>query len=119
MQIENRFLDDLARIASGAMGAAAGMKGEVETRLRRQLERILANMDLVRREEFDAVKAMAAKARAEQEVLAERVTALEAGLEKPKARTPRRGTKTAPGKTAAGGKPKGAGSASSRAKKPG
>jgi len=78
MQTQNRLLDDLARVASGALGVAAGMRGEIEARLRDQFERILSRMDLVRREEFDAVKAMAAKARAEQERLNERLAALEA-----------------------------------------
>lgn len=78
MQTENRLLDDLARVAGGALGVAAGMRSELEARLREQLERILGRMDLVTREEFDAVKAMAVKAREEQEALAERLAALEA-----------------------------------------
>ena len=77
MQSENRFFDDIARVAGGAMGAISGVRGEIEARLRDQLERILAGMDLVSREEFDAVKAMAAKARAEQEELLRRIAALE------------------------------------------
>lgn len=77
MQTQNRFLDDLARVTSGAMGVAAGVRGEVEARVREQLERILAQMDLVPREEFEVVKAMAAKARSEQEELAARVAQLE------------------------------------------
>ena len=80
MQTQNRLLDDLARVATGALGVAAGMRGEFEARLRDQFDRILSNMDLVTREEFDAVKAMAAKARAEQETLAQRVAALETQL---------------------------------------
>jgi len=80
MQSDNRFLDDLARVASGALGALTGVREEVEARLRDQFQRILDRMDLVRREEFEAVQAMAAKARAEQERLAERVAALEAAL---------------------------------------
>ncbi len=80
MQTQNRLLDDLARVATGALGVAAGMRGEIEARLRDQFERILSHMDLVTREEFDAVKAMAAKARAEQERLHERLAALEATL---------------------------------------
>ena len=80
MQTQNRLLDDLARVASGAIGVAAGMRAEVEARLREQFERVLSQMDLVTREEFDAVKAMAAKARAEQEDLAERLAALEEAL---------------------------------------
>ncbi len=80
MQTQNRLLDDLARVATGALGVAAGMRGEIEARLRDQFEKMLTGMDLVAREEFDAVKAMAAKARAEQETLARRVAALEAQL---------------------------------------
>ena len=80
MQVDNRLLDDLARVASGAFGALSGVRGEVEARLKHQFERILSEMDLVPREEFDAVKAMAAKARQEQEALEKRVAALEAAL---------------------------------------
>lgn len=80
MQTQNRLLDDLARVAGGALGVASGMRSEIEARLREQFERILSQMDLVTREEFDAVKAMAAKAREEQERLEERVAALEARL---------------------------------------
>ena len=80
MQSQNRLLDDLARVASGALGVAAGMRSEVEARLREQFERLITQMDLVTREEFDAVQAMAAKARSEQELLAERVAKLEAAL---------------------------------------
>jgi BMFP domain-containing protein YqiC len=83
MQTQNRFLDDLARVAAGALGTLSGVKGEVEARLRDQLERVLAGMDLVSREEFEAVKAMAAKARTEQEDLAKRLAALESALAAP------------------------------------
>ncbi|MGA3305059.1 MAG: accessory factor UbiK family protein [Stellaceae bacterium] len=98
MQTENRLLEDLARVAQGAAGAFAGMREELEGRLKEHAERILARMHLVRREEFDAVQAMAAKARRAQEALESRVSALEArfGLKakKPpaaKAKTKRRG----------------------------
>lgn len=80
MQTNNRILDDLARVASGAMGGLAGVRHEVEGRLREQVERLLAGMDLVTREEFEAVKAMAAQARTEQDLLAARLAALEARL---------------------------------------
>jgi BMFP domain-containing protein YqiC len=80
MPNENRLFDDLTRVASGALGALTGVRDEVETRMREQFERILARMNLVRREEFDAVQAMAAKARTEQEALAARVAELEARL---------------------------------------
>ena len=78
--MENRILDDLAKVAAGAMGGVAGVRQEIEGRLRQQFERILANMDVVSREEFEVVKAMAAKARMEQEALAARLAALEERL---------------------------------------
>ncbi|WP_322099631.1 accessory factor UbiK family protein [Aquibaculum arenosum] len=81
MQTRNPIFDDFARVFSGAVGAASGVRGEVEARVRAQLERILADMDLVPREEFEAVQAMAAKAREEQEVIADRLAALEARLD--------------------------------------
>jgi BMFP domain-containing protein YqiC len=80
MQVNSRLLDDLARLMTGAVGAAAGMKGEVETLVRERLRRLLDEADLVSREEFEAVKAMAAKARAEQAALAARLADLEARL---------------------------------------
>ena len=88
MQVDNRLLDDLARVAGGAFGALSGVRGEVEARLKHQFERILSAMDMVSREEFDAVKAVAAEARMEQEALEKRVGVLEAALaaKKPKAR---------------------------------
>jgi BMFP domain-containing protein YqiC len=78
--MENRILDDLAKVAAGALSGATGVKQEVEARLRHQFERILADMEVVSRDEFEMVKAMAAKARSEQEALAARVAALEARL---------------------------------------
>lgn len=80
MQVNNRFLDDLARVANGTVGALSGVREEVETLVRHRAERLLADMNLVTREEFEAVKAVAAKARIEQEVLESRVLALEAAL---------------------------------------
>ena len=72
MQTENRILEDLARVASSAMGTASGVKDEIEAVLKRHLEKILLSMDLVSRNEFEAVKSMAAKARSEQEALNQR-----------------------------------------------
>jgi BMFP domain-containing protein YqiC len=95
MQTQNRLLDDLARVATGALGVAAGMRVEIEARLRDQFERILSNMDLVTREEFDAVKAMAAKARAEQEDLAARLATIEAQLGAAVAKTKKASKKAA------------------------
>lgn len=80
MQVENRLLDDLARVAGGALGALSGLRGEVEAQLRQQFERVLSQMDVVSREEFEAVKEMAVKARAEQEAMTERLAALEEQL---------------------------------------
>ena len=97
MQSQNRFFDDLARVASGALGTLSGVKTEVETRLREQLEKVLAGMDLVSRDEFEAVKAMAAKARSEQEELASRVAELESKLAAVTARDIGEGPTTAPG----------------------
>ena len=98
MQTDNRLLDDLARMASGAVGALTGVRAEIEARVRDQLERILARMDLVTREEFEAVRAMAAKARAEQERLEAQIAILEARLESlvPKAVRPARRVDTPP-----------------------
>ncbi|WP_448207351.1 accessory factor UbiK family protein [Azospirillum sp. sgz302134] len=78
MQVDNKLLDDLARVAGGALGALSSLREEGEAQLRQQFERVLSRMDVVSREEYEAVRAMAAKAREEQETLAERVTALEA-----------------------------------------
>ena len=83
MQSQNPLFDDFARLAAGAVGALAGVRSEVEARLREQFERLLAGMDLVDRDEFEAVKAMAAKARAEQESLAARLAVLEARFAAP------------------------------------
>ncbi|MGC2857267.1 accessory factor UbiK family protein [Novispirillum sp. DQ9] len=77
MQTQNRLFDDLARVAGGALGALTGLRDEIELLVRQRMERVLADMDLVPRDEFDAVKAMAAEARAENERLAARVAELE------------------------------------------
>jgi BMFP domain-containing protein YqiC len=83
MQSDNRVLNDLSRLATGALGAIQGVKTDVEQAFRQKLEQALAGMDLVQREEFDAVKAMAAAAREENIKLAERLAALEARLVPP------------------------------------
>ena len=80
MQTQNRLLDDLARVASSAMGIATGMRSEAEARLREQFEKIISQMDLVSREEHEVVQAMAQKAREDQEEMAERVEKLEARI---------------------------------------
>ena len=76
----NRILDEFAKLMTDAAGAAQGVRREVETAFKGQAERILNTMDVVQREEFEAVKAMAVKAREENEQLAARVAALEAEL---------------------------------------
>ena len=86
MQSQNRFLDDLSRLATGAAGTMAGMGREMESRFKDRMRELLADMDLVQREEFEAVKEMAANARAEADELRARVEALEAaGAAKPAA----------------------------------
>jgi BMFP domain-containing protein YqiC len=80
MQTSNRFFDDIAKVASGALHTLGGLREEIETRVRERVERWAADMDLVTREEFDAVSAMAAKAREEQERIAARLAVLEAEL---------------------------------------
>lgn len=74
----NRFLDDIARLATDAAGAAQGVRREVETVVRAQIERLLRDMDVVTREEFEAVREMALLAREENDRLGARLAALEA-----------------------------------------
>lgn len=84
-QTNNRFLDEIAKLMTDAAGAADGLKREVDTLMRAQGERFLRDMDVVQREEFEAVKAMAEKARAENEKLEARIAALEAQIAESKA----------------------------------
>jgi BMFP domain-containing protein YqiC len=76
----NRILDDIARLATDAAGAAQGVRREVETVVKTQIERLLRDLDVVTREEFEAVREMAVLARDENERLAARIAALEAKL---------------------------------------
>ncbi|MDP4795610.1 MAG: accessory factor UbiK family protein [Rhodospirillales bacterium] len=87
MQTQNKLFDDLARVANGAVSTVMGMKDEIDAMVRQRIERFLGDADLVTREEFDAVKAMAAKARTENEKLAARIAKLEADA--PNRPTPR------------------------------
>lgn len=80
MQTDNRILDGLARVFTDAAGAAQSVRNEMDTFIRHRLEKLVADMDFVPREEFEAVKAMAAKARTENERLEARIAALEAKL---------------------------------------
>ena len=78
MQTRNKIFDDLSQLMTNAMGVAQGAKDEAETAFRSLFDRMLADRDLVTREEFDAVRAMAQKAREENEALKARIDALEA-----------------------------------------
>jgi BMFP domain-containing protein YqiC len=80
-QTNNRFFDEAARLMNDAAGVAQGMRREFDTLLRHQAERILGDLDVVRREEFEAVKEMARLAREENEALKTRIAALEAKLD--------------------------------------
>ena len=79
-QTSNRFFDEMARLVNDATGAAQGFKREVDTVIKHQAEKFLNDMDLVKREEFEAVKEMARIAREENDALKARVAALEARL---------------------------------------
>jgi BMFP domain-containing protein YqiC len=79
-QTRSRILDDFSRLMTDAAGLAEGARREVETLAKSQIERLMAGMDFVSREEFEAVREMAALARAENEKLAARIAALEAKL---------------------------------------
>jgi BMFP domain-containing protein YqiC len=81
-QTTGRFFDEMAKFMTDAAGAAQGVRTEVETAMRSQAERFLRGMDIPQREEFEAVKAMAEKAREENERLARRVAELEEALRK-------------------------------------
>ena len=83
MATPNRFFEDAARVAGGAIGTLTGVRRELENLVRHQLDRLLAGMDFVTREEFDAVKEMAANARNENDRLEARIAALEVAKAKP------------------------------------
>ena len=78
MQTDNPFLDGMAKLFTDAAGAANSVRTKVESIVRQRMERLVADMNLVSRDEFETVKAMAAKARTENESLAARVASLEA-----------------------------------------
>jgi BMFP domain-containing protein YqiC len=78
MQTDNRLFDDMSRLAQGAVGTLTGLGKEMEAMMRQRFERFIGGLDLVSREEFDAVKAMAEAARTENETLSVRLAALEA-----------------------------------------
>ncbi len=106
MQTSNKILNDLARVANGAVTTLVGIKDEVDTAVRQRIERLLADSDLVSREEFEVVRELAANARAAQEKLEKRVAALEAKISpkppaKPRTKPPAK-PKAAPKSTATG-----------------
>jgi len=80
-QSRNSIVEEFARLATDAVGVASGMRREAETVLKTQLERLLSTMDMVSREEHEAVKEMAAAARDDNERLEARIAALEARLD--------------------------------------
>ena len=84
MQSRNKFLDDMSQLMTNAMGVAQGAKSEAETAFRGFVDRWMADRDFVTREEFDATRAMAQKAREENASLEARIVALEAALAKKK-----------------------------------
>ena len=77
MQIRNRLLDDIAKMANSAAGLASGMREEIEALVNSRVEKILDRLNLVSREEFDVVKAMLSKSRTEQEKIEDRLRKLE------------------------------------------
>ena len=81
MQTSNRFFDDIAKVASGAASTLVGVKQEIEALARQQVERLVGEFDLVRRDEFEAAKAVAANACEEHDRLEQRVAALEEKLQ--------------------------------------
>lgn len=95
MQTRARVFDDLAKVASGAVSTLVGLKEEIDALVRQRVERIAGELDLVTRDEFEAVKATAANAREAQEALEKRIAELEAR---------RPGRAKAPSKAAAGGR---------------
>jgi BMFP domain-containing protein YqiC len=86
-QTNNRFFDEAARLMNDAAGVAQGVRREFDTMLRHQAERILGDLDVVRREEFEAAKEMARLAREENEALKARIEALESRLSAKSAET--------------------------------
>lgn len=80
MQTDNPIIDDIAKLASGAVGTLHGMRQEIEAAVKARIERLAGEMDLVPREEFEVVRAMAQKAREENETLTARIDALEKTL---------------------------------------
>lgn len=98
MQSENRMFDDLVKMVNGFAGTMAGVGREAETSMREKMREFVAGADFVGRDEFEAIKAMAAAARDENEILKARIAALEAKVAGPVtgADKPKRGGKPKP-----------------------
>ena len=102
MPFDTKLIDDLVRVATGAFGAVAGVREEARSRLREQFEQVLSRLDVVTREEFEIVRALARRAREEQELLVARVAALEAAAQPAATRSdPKPAAAKPPVKTAA------------------
>ena len=82
MPTNSKLIDDFARVTTGMLGVAAGVRSEAEAMVKARLQDLLADMNLVTREEFEVARAMAAKARDEQETLAAQLTEIRQRLEK-------------------------------------
>jgi BMFP domain-containing protein YqiC len=105
-QTSNRLFDELARLMTDAANVAQGVRREASTAFRSQADRLITDLDLVRREDFDAVREMASRARAENERLAERVAALEAELAALSGKAQKAGEDEAPASGESPAKPK-------------
>ena len=121
MQSQNRLLDDIARVTSGALGTLQGAKQELESYFRQQFDKLIGSRELVGREEFEVVKDMVAAARAENERLAARIAELEQAAAKPKrsrAKPKSEAKPKAETKTKAEARPKAAAKSKAKPKKP-
>jgi len=90
MQTNNRLIDDLTKVASGALSTLAGVKQEIDALVRQRVERLVTSLDLIGREEFEAIKETAANARLGEERLEQRIAELEARVAALEARSKRR-----------------------------
>ena len=87
MQSDNKFIDDMGKLATGALGMVQSLRDEVETMVRQRLERAIADLDVVTRDEFEAVKSVAVELKSENEELKNRIAALEQATKATKKRT--------------------------------
>ncbi len=104
MQTNSRIFDDLAKLASGALGTAQGMKSEWENLVHQRIERLVSDMDLVPRDEFDAVKEMVVNLAETVEAQAVRIEALEKQVAQKRTSAPRKKASTAKTKPASSDK---------------